>query len=562
MMTGIRHLSLFFAFLFCFSFIAFASVPNAAVFGYKNPNVVYSAMNITVIIDGDIPQLEIIEPLNRTYRNYSGVELNYSVYDAHLRSVWYSINNGANVSIFNYYSSNSILNQTLNLSTGSYFLQLFANDSYGREVNDSVYFSVNNSRIIIIYEKFRGKWKTTDFDAISEEALGNLEHVIIGNNYGRQELIHPVNLTACAVNRIIDLDSGIDIAYNNYSFSSSTLNCLNVTNEIFFYNTSFSKPRVLFFNRLCPETICTITGNADGVVSFLVANLGRFSVEESPSTSVSSPSGDPVSPMIDDFVLDKYSKKIEAFPGEKINFSIGIKNMLSSPLTVNVDFSNMPLFSGGETVVELAANEKKYVDVTVHVSSDTEPKTYLGEILFSSQNTRKFFDLSIVVKNKTSFFDTNLTIINNNLSRDEKIQADVAVKIINFFRSIDTNIEYSIEDLKGKVYYTEKEKRIISRTARFRKEFKVTEDMGEGVYFLRMKVKHGSNFDETGDFFEVKTSSFEENFPEAFRKLPLFRILVIILIVFTMIVIVLLLRYYKRMRALYAVKEFGDTDQY
>lgn len=96
-------------------------------------NITYHTANTAPLMILDYPQQGV------SYGYNDSIELNFSVFDndGNVDSCWYNLNDGANVSLV------SCANTTFNVSgDGSYVLNIYANDSFGEESNDSVGFNV------------------------------------------------------------------------------------------------------------------------------------------------------------------------------------------------------------------------------------------------------------------------------------------------------------------------------------------------------------------------------------------------------------------------------------
>ncbi|MBI2671557.1 S8 family serine peptidase [Candidatus Woesearchaeota archaeon] len=87
-------------------------------------------------LDNFAPDLVLDNPKNRTYKT-SNISLNFSSLDTNINSSWYNINNGANISL--------IRNTSLNLSDGSYILNLYSNDTNGNSNSSSTSFIINSN---------------------------------------------------------------------------------------------------------------------------------------------------------------------------------------------------------------------------------------------------------------------------------------------------------------------------------------------------------------------------------------------------------------------------------
>ena len=90
--------------------------------------------NIT--IDNTKPIVEIISPENKSY-DTSSITLSYYANDTYLDKVFYSLNDGTNITITG--------PTTLILDNGNYKLTLYARDKAGNENSSVVYFTINVS---------------------------------------------------------------------------------------------------------------------------------------------------------------------------------------------------------------------------------------------------------------------------------------------------------------------------------------------------------------------------------------------------------------------------------
>lgn len=105
---------------------------------YSNSSL-WPYLNITYHIANTAPIISIASPQNgATYGYNTGLALDFSVSDAdgNLNSCWYSLNNGANVSL------SGCTNTTIDAINGNNDLNIYANDSLGFVSSDSVSFNV------------------------------------------------------------------------------------------------------------------------------------------------------------------------------------------------------------------------------------------------------------------------------------------------------------------------------------------------------------------------------------------------------------------------------------
>ena len=93
--------------------------------------------DIRIVIDGESPIVNIINPKNTVYNNVTPLLVNYTILDIALDSIWYSINDQENVTIFAPFY--------ISLPEGNYALKIYANDSANRINFSEVNFIINNS---------------------------------------------------------------------------------------------------------------------------------------------------------------------------------------------------------------------------------------------------------------------------------------------------------------------------------------------------------------------------------------------------------------------------------
>ena len=138
-------------------------------------NITYHTANTAPSITLDYPQQ------GATYGYNESIELNFSVFDSdnNIDSCWYNIDGVGNISLA------SCANTTFNvIGDGSYVLNIYANDSFGEESNDSASFDVQiGAPSIVLYfpineylnyqENINFNYTPTDVDLDSCELWGD-----------------------------------------------------------------------------------------------------------------------------------------------------------------------------------------------------------------------------------------------------------------------------------------------------------------------------------------------------------------------------------------------------
>jgi photosystem II stability/assembly factor-like uncharacterized protein len=122
---------------------------------FESPGTFVSPSLENVSVDYDVinnaPVVSIFYPENTSYTYQTSFDLNFSSSDSdgNLDSCWYSLNGGNNSSLA---GCNNI---SLSLSSGSYSLVVYANDSNGLESSDSVSFGIDKANGVtsLVFDK-------------------------------------------------------------------------------------------------------------------------------------------------------------------------------------------------------------------------------------------------------------------------------------------------------------------------------------------------------------------------------------------------------------------------
>jgi hypothetical protein len=277
-----------------YNLTTFSSVGVYNITAYYEGSQNYSLSSSTYFVnvstgpDTVNPSVKIYSPSNKTYHNDS-ITLNYSASDSiELDSVWYSIVN----STLDVIEGNTSLESNISLnisSNGIYFVRVYANDSSGN-INGSELsqFTINNTKKIILYEKFRGRGSTSQLDDISEEEISNLSDLIIEDpNYAKIEFNENVSLIDdIGENNKSDFDSNINLSFNRIEINSSVLMSLNKSATLTLYGLTFNNPRILKDGSVCSSTECVEVSYSGGTLVFNVTGFSVYSSEETPSDDV------------------------------------------------------------------------------------------------------------------------------------------------------------------------------------------------------------------------------------------------------------------------------------
>jgi hypothetical protein len=162
----------------------------------KSSNLNSTETRFIKLTDISPPNLILIEPKNKTYYYNTSLSLQFTAEDLHLEICWYTLNNGANITLPDCNST------TFDALEGSNTLYLYSNDSLGNLALNSVTFISNESllqkrRGILAYgenirsiqvPKYRF-WNGTGFEGelLANSIGGTIEWIRVKNSPSREE---------------------------------------------------------------------------------------------------------------------------------------------------------------------------------------------------------------------------------------------------------------------------------------------------------------------------------------------------------------------------------------
>ena len=281
-------------FIFCSS-ISFGlsnitgfSVNSITSFGIINITGLATAFSsaLAVMVDANAPDVDIIYPLNDTYNYWDDIalEINYSDI-SDIDKILYNIDNGENSSITG--------NTTFSLSAdGSHILYIYVNDTHSFLNNsESVTFFINLSESHEIDIPTDYTSDTTNLESMNKEEQENISNLTFHQpDYGKIKFNDYVNLTEGVdhENRsryIINISKDIVIENIKIFINTTELPCLNKSATLIISNLTFTNPRILRDNEVCPSDICTMESYDDGNLKFNVTGFSEYSAEETPTSS-------------------------------------------------------------------------------------------------------------------------------------------------------------------------------------------------------------------------------------------------------------------------------------
>lgn len=508
-------------------------------------------VGMSIFVQTTIPYVQITSPKNQTYLKNESILLDYTLVNGDY--VWYNIDNSENTTI-----NSSIY---INVSQGEHTLYVFSNNSNISAVN-SIVFTTNSSKFIILFENYKGtnKGTSTNFIDYTYEEIQNLDNVTLENtNYGKIKFNEAINMTNDKnfTDNLLDIDSNIIFSSNSIELKSEEIPNFNKSSTIWLYNLNFTNPRILKDEVICPSTICTKESYTSNTLKFNVTSFSVYSAEETPSGEPSNPPSGGDKETIPEEVEKKFEIepkeiKISLKQGDIITRKILIKNMEDKALKFELTSSSLEDFIKiNETEFYVNAKKSKEIEVSFMVSEDTLPDLYIGKIVATAEGTQKEILTVIEVESQVSLFDVKMRIPDRYkyVFPGEEVLAQIELYNIGSNENVDVFIDYIIKDDQGNEIVKEHDTMAIKNSANFAKNIKLPEDLALGKYAFYVKITYDGKIASASSWFNIGKRS-----DEFYRKIYLLLIFLIVL------VIILLIYIWKRNRKIKKYYKYYKKD--
>ena len=459
--------------------------------------------SLLITVDANPPVIFIISPLNKTYNYNNSIELNFTITDNNLDKIYYNIDDGANTTI----TSNTTF--SVNETTLSHKLTLFANDTLGQLNSSSVTFSINISLPWnITFTEFT---KGTNFSALNKTQLTNLREVIIENpDHGKFFFNDVINIS-----KDVNINSFINISSNRIEIQITNIPEFNKSALLYFYNITFTNPRPVRDDSACSSSICTEINFSNNIFVFNVTGFTVYSSEETPADAGGGVGGGAGGggrggkAALTDFSINTNLIKVSLLQGETKREIIEIENTGTSTLNLQIDLENIQdflIFPGGVSkyALTLKPGEKQSVQLIFNVAKDHKPGVYPGRIIISSQIVKKIITTIVEVESIRKIFDVDVKIQNKEVVRGGNLGAEIVVfNLGKDLGRVDTQIEYGIKDFDGNIISREEKRVAVETQASSTVSVLIPKYLVEGRYILYATVTFDAEVGTATEIFEV-----------------------------------------------------------
>jgi len=497
--------------------------------------------NVSIFVLPTVPTLTIISPESKTYLTNQSLLLNYSATNE--AEVWYNLDDSENITITSFVYFNA--------TQGAHTLNLYANNSNG-ESSASVNFSANSSRCTIHCDEFNGslKGESTNFDGYdTHEDLQNLSNITLENaEYGKIVFNEEINVTNDEIpeDDDVDIDGFVNVSFNRIEINSTALPNFNISSTLYLYNLSYTNPRILIDEQLCPSSICTINNYSSGTLSFNVTSFTIYSAEETPTAPPSSPpGGGPGGGAVTEvkgIELDKEKISVSLKQGETKKETITIKNTGKQKIKISLQTAEIKdLMKISEESFELNAGDSKTIDLDFIAREDTIPDLYIGKLIVKTDRTEKEILIAIEVESQKPLFDVKVEIPERFLYvlPGEEIMANIKLFRVEGKGKVDVKVEYIIKNEQNEIILSEEETRAVETEMSFVKAFRLPSNIEDGTYIFYVKARYNG---------EVASSTAQ--FSVSKLEIPFLKkenIIIIIIIIMIFVIISLFILYEMKM---------------
>ncbi len=489
--------------IFMLVFLPLTLAVNSKITGYASSE----QTNVSIVVlPSSNASLTITKPENKTYNTNISILINYSSSNA--ESIWYNLDSQANITIasFTYF----------NTSEGHHTLYLYANNSQGTETSANTTFFINNSYGWLINStRYSGNsTNLTLLETLGKSYMQNISNFTLEiANYGKIRFNAFLNLS-----RELNLDGYSNISSNSIYINSNQLPELNASATLWFYDLTYSNPRILIDGEVCPSTICTKQSYSSNTLIFNVTHFSTYSSEETPVQS--SPGtgnaggggggGGMTISTTKDWTVNKDKIKVSLKLGETKKEEIKVHNTGSQKISINIYSQKLENFIEiRERSFELNPGESKTIILYIVAREDAIPDLYMGNLIIKGEGTEKEVLIAVEVKSKKPLFDVNVEIPKKLLKILPGEELLAKIKLFNIGgERVDANLEYEIKSRENELILQEKETVAVETQASFIKEFLIPEDVNYGTYILYVRVTYNNEIASASSWFDIGITIF------------------------------------------------------
>ena len=371
----------------------------------------------------------------------------------------------------------------------------------------------------VVYDEFISYGHTTKFNNLNYSGKQNISNLTLATREGKIRFTENINLTNVTGN-IVNLDLYTNVSFNRIEVNSTGMPILNKSARLYFYNLTFSNPKILRNGVDCPAAICTEVDYSGGVFIFDVTAFTAYTVYSSDETSTNGgvpPGGGSGggTPPTSDFSLSKDLIKINIKQGETSRRIIQISNIGTKTLNFVINSTLDYLMVISEESFQLVRGETKKINIDIFARENEIPEAYIGKISVTGGSITKVINTIIEVKERKPFFDMFLKLKSKEVGPGEEIEAEINLINMGDLRNIDVLVYYAIKDFDGDVLIFKEESVFVGEDPVFlERKLELPIETPFGAYVFYSELSYEDVTASSAEAFIVKESAPFPIFPK------------------------------------------------
>jgi hypothetical protein len=327
--------------------------------------------------------------------------------------------------------------------------------------------------------------------------------------YGRINFSESVNLSGG------DIGSYVSVSFNRIEIDTVGLPALDGVATLRLYNLTFSNPRILRDDVICPISICSEVDYTGGTFEFNVTGFSVYSTEETPVSAgtvnpntggsvTTTPSGvSGATGLKAEPESFNIKKTVWIFDRRKIALS----NLGSGELEVEVEVVGLEdIISFDDDKFVMGAREER--EFVFDVDVPEKPGIYVGKLIFKSASDELIVPFILNAGSEKSLFDIGVDIPDEyrHIDEGDKLKAQITLLQAALQEQMDVTLDYVIKDYDGGIYLKESETVAVFEQKSYLKEFQV-QDFEKGTYVLGATVTYSGGVATASSQFTVEKAS-------------------------------------------------------
>ena len=387
--------------------------------------------------------------------------------------------------------------------------------------------------------------------------------------YGKMLFAEPINISEDA-----DLDSNINISDNSIILNSLVLANFNKPAMLWFYNLSFTNPRILKDGAACAATECAkINYTAStGILILNVTGFAAYSSEETPavpapvqapsSETPSSAAGSSIAPKrssggavpkVDEVEIDVSRIITDVKQNRVKKEAIKVSNPTDKEVEIRIDSTPDLGFIHADKEVIVSPGETKDIEITIAPTEENKPDTYTTQFALKGVGRTKLVPLVVNVQAFLQLLDMEMDIYSENAEVSPRDNLLAGLKIYNLGESgkISVAVEWKIKDFNNNVIAAEKATADVGTEAVLVQKIFIPSTVEPGDYVLVAIASYdGSEVVASETFKVVNKPAIERPLSPTSGIVVLLAIVIIALAAVIVLLIIILIREDRKINAI------------